>query len=291
MEKDKPTSSLYARRSIILTTKHAKAIAIAPPFLDKLNASVLEYVVDTDKLGTFSGEIKRETDALSCVRKKCHWAIDELGDKVKFALANEGSFGPHPVIPFMPCDHEILYFIDREQDFHLHLSYRTEKTNYAMETIDSLEALQQFAEKTLFPSHALIVRPYGCEVAELLFKGLNTQSALEAAFKQCQQATPDKKVWVETDMRAQFNPMRMLAIGELAAALAQRLATHCPECRMPGWGRSRQEKGLTCRWCGMPTELVKSEIFTCVKCSYEEALERSDGLKQAEPQYCPYCNP
>lgn len=49
-------SSVYTNSCIVLTTKHAKSIAIAPPFEDKLGASVLEYVVDTDKLGTFSGE-------------------------------------------------------------------------------------------------------------------------------------------------------------------------------------------------------------------------------------------
>ena len=56
--------SAYAGSCFILTTKHAKSIAIAPPFWEKLEASVLEYVVDTDALGTFSGEVEREGNAL-----------------------------------------------------------------------------------------------------------------------------------------------------------------------------------------------------------------------------------
>ena len=100
--------SCYKGSCIILTTKHAKSIAIAPPFLKTLGASIIEYVVDTDKLGTFSGEIEREGNALECARKKCEWSLNKLGNKVEFAIASKGSFGPHPFIPFLPCDHEIL---------------------------------------------------------------------------------------------------------------------------------------------------------------------------------------
>ncbi len=154
----KPRSA-YAGKCVVLITKHAKSIAIAPPFFDKLNTGVLECVVDTDQLGTFSGEVERKGTALQCARRKCELAFDQLGDTVEFALASEGSFGPHPFIPFLPCDHEILYFIDRRHDFHLHVSQVSEKTNYRKESINSLEELSKFADAVQFPSHALILRP------------------------------------------------------------------------------------------------------------------------------------
>ena len=132
---------------------------------------MLEYVVDTDKLGTFSGEVERNGNALECARRKCEWSLERLGDKVEFAIASEGSFGPHPFIPFLPCDHEILYFIDRNQ---MHLSHLSEKTNYCMEALDSLEALKKFAKNVHFPSHALILRPNGRETKTPLFKGLGS---------------------------------------------------------------------------------------------------------------------
>lgn len=283
--------SAYAGSCFILTTKHAKSVAIVPPFWEKLEASVLEYVVDTDQLGTFSGEVEREGSALECARRKCELSLERLGDKVEFALASEGSFGPHPFIPFLPCDHEILYFIDRRHGFHLHVSHLSEKTNYRAEAVDSLEALQKLAEQAHFPSHALILRPNGRETKAPIFKGVDTQSTLEAAFRECIKNAPDGKVWVETDMRAQFNPSRMEVIRALAEKLADRLATHCPKCITPGWGKVRVEKGLECSWCGLETELVRSEISGCTKCDYEELRGRADGLMQAEPNDCGICNP
>ena len=68
-------NSAYAGSCIILTTKHAKSIAITPPFWAKLGASVIEYIADTDALGTFSGEVERQGSFLECARSKCEWAL------------------------------------------------------------------------------------------------------------------------------------------------------------------------------------------------------------------------
>lgn len=275
----------------MLITKHSKSCAVAPPFWEKLGASVLEYVADTDQLGTFSGEIERQGDALECARRKCEWLFEKLDDQVEFALASEGSFGPCPFIPFMACDHEILYFIDRRHDFHLHLTHLSKKTNYRMEALDSFEALQKFAEVSHFPSHALILRPERRDIKKPIFKGVCSFTALEDAFRESKKYSSNGKVWVETDMRAQCNPSRMKVIGELAAMLADRLATCCPKCNTPGWGKVRLQKGLKCSWCGAETDMVRYEIFGCTKCIYEESIERRDGLKQADPGNCHYCNP
>ncbi len=284
-------NSDYAGSCIVLITKHAKSIAIAPVFLKKLKATVTECVKDTDHFGTFSGEKIRAESALECARKKCEWAFEEGNDTVEYALANEGSFGPHPLIPFIPCNHEILYFIDRKRDFHLSVSHLSEKTNYRMEAVHSLEALQTFAQKVLFPSHALILRPDNRETKSPLFKGINSQKALEEAFKESLNHSTTGTVWVETDMRALFNPSRMKVIGELAATLAERLALQCPQCKTPGWGKIRLEKGLPCSWCNAETEVIKSEIFGCTKCHYEEKMKRSDNLKETDPSNCHSCNP
>lgn len=66
-------ASPYFGCCIILPTKHQKSNAIAPVFDTVLQAGVLEYVVDTDLLGTFSGEIERKGTALECAQKKCEW--------------------------------------------------------------------------------------------------------------------------------------------------------------------------------------------------------------------------
>ena len=283
--------SAYTGSRFILTTKHAKSIAIAPVFQEKLQATVLEYVVDTDQLGTFSGEIDRSGSALECAQRKCEWSIKHFKEKVEFALASEGSFGPHPLFPIVAGDYEILYFIDQRHGFHLHMSHLSEKTNYRTEAVQSWEELQKFTEDTLFPSHAVILRPNDRKTKEPIFKGINSRTDLKEAFNECIKKSLDGKVWVETDMRAQFNPSRMKVIGELATKLADRLATLCPKCATPGWGKVRVEKGLECSWCGSKTELMKSEIFGCVKCNHETSVKRSDGLTKTDPRNCGYCNP
>lgn len=284
-------NSPYKGSCIMLTTKHAKSIAIAPPFWDHLGASVIEYLVDTDKLGTFSGEVERQGNALECARRKCEWSLENLGSKVEFALASEGSFGPHPLVHFMPSDHEILYFIDRRHNFHLHLSHLSEKTNYRMQALDSWEELLKFASSVQFPSHALIIRPNDPDKKQHILKGINTSESLLEAFHELRKLSSDGKIRVETDMRAHVNPTRMAVIGELSEKLAQRLATLCPGCKIPGFGAVRVVKGLACGWCGLETDLIKTEIFGCKKCDYEEELPASHGLTKSEPTYCAYCNP
>jgi hypothetical protein len=283
--------SPYSGCCAILTTKHAKSIGIAPPLWERLGMSVLEYPLDTDLLGTFSGEVERDGNALECVRRKCEMGLGILGDKAEYGLASEGSFGPHPYIPFLPCDQEILYFIDRKRGFHLHMVHFSEKTNYQMQALESWEQLQQFAESAQFPSHALIVRPNNRADSGLLFKGIDTPAALEEAFKESIKASADGKVWVETDMRAQFNPSRMTVIGELTDKLAQRLAILCPSCAAPGWGRIRAEKGLHCEYCDQPTEMIVHEIYGCVSCDHTETLPCADGMKAAPQMHCGWCNP
>jgi len=280
--------SHYIDSSVVLTTKHAKSRAIAPAFLRDLGAKVTEYLFDTDTLGTFSGEIERKGNMLECARHKCELGLKNTG--AYYGLASEGSFGPHPYIPFVFCDHEVLYFIDRQLDFHLYLSLLSTETNYLTRTIDCQRELEKIVKQALFPSHALIVRPNAGSKGPL-FKGINTHIDLEKAFKESLKYSQDGKVWIETDMRADMNPSRMAVIGKLADDLAQRLSRLCPKCKVPGWGKVRIKKGLRCRWCDTETELVQSEIFGCTKCDYEEIVARADGLTKAGPENCPYCNP
>ncbi|GAB4033383.1 hypothetical protein GCM10028809_35040 [Spirosoma gilvum] len=252
---------------------------------------MVEYVVDTDQWGTFSGEVERKGSALDCARRKCEWGLEKLGDKVDYVLASEGSFGPHPFLPFLAGDEEILYFIDRKRGFHLSVSLLSEKTNYGMSQVNSWEALLAFAELAGFPSHALIVRPNNRATQLPVVKGIQSLPDLEAAFRECRWYSPHGTLWVETDMRAPFNPTRREVIGELATHLAQRLAQECPACRLPGWGRIRVEAGLPCGNCGTPTALIQTEVEGCVRCAYAQRRGRSDGLSVADPGQCPVCNP
>jgi hypothetical protein len=282
-------TSPYAGSCIVLTTKHAKSIAVAPPLRDRLAVGLLEFAQDTDLLGTFTGEVEREGTAFDCAKRKCETSLDTLG--ADYVLASEGSFGPHPLLPFLPCDHEVLHFVDRKRGFDLSVSHLSENTNYRMQSVGTLEELERFAVEAKFPSHALIVRPNDRMDNTVLIKGIDTREGLETAFLESRRHSGDGKVWVQTDMRAHRNPSRMAVIGEAAEKLAQRLATTCPACGTPGWGSLRTEVGLPCEYCAEPTEMVVRTIFGCVLCAHTEAMPRPDGLLAAPQGQCGFCNP
>jgi hypothetical protein len=283
-------SNCYQSVNIIVPTKHNKCIALAQPFFDTLGANIIEYPLDTDAMGTFSGEVDRNGTSLECARNKCLRALEKIVD-TEYCIASEGSFGPHPFIPFLPCDHEILYFIDVKNDFHLYMTHLSTKTNYQMKSISSFQELESFAELAKFPTHALILRPEDRSTKSPIYKGIDNKDLLQESFSQSLKHSSNKRVWVETDMRAHLNPSRMLVIKELATMFAQRLLTLCPLCNTPGWGKVRIESGLECSVCSLRTELIKHEIFGCTKCDYEEIMWRSDGIKKAGPENCEYCNP
>jgi hypothetical protein len=279
----------YRDVEIVLTTKHDKARAIEPAFAELLGARIRSLDLDTDTLGTFSGEVERKGHALECVKHKCEWGMNQV--KADYGLASEGSFGPHPGIPFVRVDTELLYFIDRQRNIGLHLTEISTDTNYQMKTVASIEELQKFAQDARFPSHALILRPNSATRGTLTFKGIQQLDELLDAFKDCVRQSADRLAWVETDMRAHLNPSRMQAIARLARKLSTRLANVCPECHTPGWGIVDVEVGLECSWCASKTENVKFEIFGCTKCAYQEKCLPTHGLNKADPAYCSRCNP
>lgn len=281
--------SVYAHKSIILTTKHFKSKAVAPSFKKYIFANIEECNFDTDSLGTFSGEVKRSGSILDCAKKKCELGLDI--SQGEFGLASEGSFSSHPMNPFMPCNYEVLYFIDRRLDFELHISTFTENTNFSSQVVNNYTELHEFAKKSKFPSHSLILRPNSREATNPVSKGIRTYQDLQAAYSKFLELSKNNKVWVETDMRANQNPTRMKTIANLSKELAQRLATLCPNCSCPGWGQVDVEKGLLCSSCTLPSEVIKSVIIGCCKCGHKSEKKPSHGLSKIEPKYCHYCNP
>lgn len=282
-------TSPYQGCSILLTTKHQKSKALAPPFDDTLGAKVRDYVVDTDLLGTFSGEVAREDGMIETAKKKCEWALDSATSE--YALASEGSFGPHPTMPFLPSNQETLYFIDKARDFHLYVSDISSNTNYQMSKVSSLEELMLFSKAALFPSHALILRPFPENTTNPILKGIQNINDLQTAFLEFKKRSSDNAVWVETDMRAHLNPTRMSRIRELGEKLVHRLVRECPNCMTPGWGAIDIETGLPCGWCAQPTTQIKAEILGCTKCEHRENNLYPKSQEKADPQYCVYCNP
>lgn len=280
--------SLYNNCDILLTTKHKKNDVIAPIFAKELSANIITCELDTDVLGTFSGEIPRTLSAVEAAEKKCLWGLETAN--FCYGLASEGSFGPHPNIQLIPCNREILCFIDLKLDIKIYEHVISTNTNYKMKAINSIEELFDFAQSAQYPSHGLIIRP-NINNGSTIYKGITNDSLLLEAFEKSLHCSDDKKVWIETDMRADMNPTRMSVIRELTRNMVTRLKSLCNDCKSPGWGLSKVETGLECEQCGFVTSMVKYEIFSCVKCAAEHKVPRTDGILYANPGNCDNCNP
>ncbi|MBI1319471.1 MAG: hypothetical protein GC168_11080 [Candidatus Hydrogenedens sp.] len=274
---------------VALATKHAKSIAVAPEFHERLGAGVTEVALDTDAFGTFTGEVQRRGTAIDTARRKCEAGLDFLG--AEYGVASEGSFGSHPWSPLAAIGQDILYFIDRRRSFHLHVHRTCEATNFRKQAIASEEDLERFAAESLFPTHALVVRPNQRNPGEPLHKGITTWDQLLRVYRSSRAQSPDGLAWVETDMRAHVNPTRMSEIRALARKLACRLATPCPACESPGWGMVAAEKGLPCEHCNQSTEIIRHYVLGCVFCDHSERSARHDGLVKAPAIQCTWCNP
>jgi hypothetical protein len=269
---------------------HGKERAVALP----LRAGVgLEVVVpagmNTDALGTFTGEVERVGTPREVAFKKARLGMERAG--LPLGLASEGSFGPHPEAFFVAGDHEVLVFVDEEIGIEVSEQVLTTETNFAHKEVSSFEELGDFLSLARFPSHALVVRPASGGESTGIRKGITTPEALREAIGEAKLLSEYGRVRVETDMRAHMNPMRMRVIQRVAVRLARRLRERCPECAAPGWGVVGVETGLPCSLCGTPTGFVRTEVFGCARCDHRRGLPRRDGLTAADPAHCPLCNP
>lgn len=280
----------YRGREAVLSTKHGKERACAPPLAASVGLKLrVPDGLDTDTLGTFTGEVPRIGTALEVALRKARLGMARAG--LPLGLANEGSFGPHPQLMFVPGDHEILLFVDDEMGIQVVEETLSAATNFAHKETATVEDLGDFLKQARFPSHGLIVRPNSGLQPGLLFKGITTPPLLAEAVERCAKASEDKLAHVETDMRAHVNPMRQSVLRDLADRLAQRLAARCSQCGAPGWGVVDVVRGLPCEGCGQETDWVREEIYGCPRCELRHNRPRSDGRRHANARDCPLCNP
>lgn len=292
-------AATYCGGDAVLATMHGKEAAIAPVFHEVLGLTLLvPDGLDTDTLGTFTGEVSRPGTMEEVLRRKARLGMQVSG--LGRGIASEGSYGPHPVVPFLPFGSEKMIFIDNERRLSVIEHWADERPTFRTWQVRDPEELTDAALMDIgFPDQALIVRPAEGLAGQTsadpacngLAKGLRDRTALDAAIRTAAGLSADGRAQVETDMRAFHNPRRMQVLGSLARKLADRLATPCPVCDAPGWGRTRVEIGLPCAECGSPSTLVRSEVFGCAACGLETVRPRTDGLETADPGRCNTCNP
>jgi hypothetical protein len=291
MESSMKSKNPYAGEEILLTSMHEKEKVLSSSCQEILGAFLIssENLINTDLLGSFSGEHLREKNEKETAIEKCRLGMKLLNKNL--GIASEGSFGAHPHIPFLTANTETLVFIDDKRGLTLFETRIFLNTNHHAGVFDLESDLSPFLKKSLFPSHALIVKPNIPQHKELIFKGINTLSELEKAISVSCQDSLDGKAYIETDMRAHKNPTRLKNIESLGICLFQRIAQECPLCESPGFGLTNIQRGRPCNDCKTPTSLITKEIWSCASCKHSEEIIPLDLPLFADPGNCPVCNP
>ena len=278
---------MFKGRNLLIATKYEKEKVIAPILEKELGVKCFVTAdLDTDELGTFTGEVDRKDDPITTVRNKCLIAMKLTN--CDLAIASEGSFGPHPSIFFVPADDELLLFIDKKNDLEIIVRELSTATNFNGSEIKTEEELKKFASNANFPSHGLVLRK-SKDNFENIVKGIINEELLKNTFYHF--LTNYGLAYAETDMRAMLNPMRMKVIEQATFKLTHKINTLCPNCNTPGFGITNSNRGLPCDFCNFPTRSILSYIYTCQKCNYKKEEKYPNGNQTEDPMYCDFCNP
>ncbi len=278
---------MFKGRKLLIATKHKKERVIAPILESELGVECFTLDdFDTDELGTFSGEVERLDDALTTARKKCTRAMALAN--CDMAVASEGSFGPHPSLFFASANEELLIFIDQKNNLEVIAKSLSTETNFAGAEVKTKSELFDFAQHALFPSHGLILKNDADNFTDSQ-KGITDIESLNATFHSFLEQYG--KVYVETDMRAMYNPRRMKVIQDTTIKLSEKLKSACPQCNCPGFSVTRVVPGLPCNLCNFPTRSTLSFMSSCQRCGFESMQKFPHGKQTEDPMHCDLCNP
>ncbi len=277
---------MFKNRKLVIATMHAKEQVIAPIIEKSIGAKCfIPKELNTDQFGTFSGEVERKQDPLTTARKKCLHAMEM--SNCKLGIASEGSFGTHPELFFAKANEEFLIFIDQVNEIEIVSRIISTETNFNGKEINSKEELLSFAQESGFPEHGLILRSQ--PQSKDGYKGITDQKKLIEHYHKLTQEKAS--VYVETDMRALYNPTRMKRIEEACFKLVKKIQSKCPKCSFPGFDVTQVKAGLRCGLCGLPTKSTLSHILECKQCGYQKEEKYPNQKTTEDPTYCDFCNP
>ena len=280
-------NDFFKGRTLVIATMHFKEEVIAPILEEKLGVNcVVLSDLNTDALGTFTGEIERKNDPVTTAKLKCQLAMERSG--ADLAIASEGSFGAHPEVFFAKANDEIVLLLDMKNNLEIVGRKLSLETNFDGQMIRSWQEAVAFAEEVKFPTHGLILRKEE-KSAEIFEKGIRSWKQLESLANELLDIHGE--IWVETDMRAMHNPTRMHVIAAATEQLVENALSLCPECECPGFVVRETQKGLPCGLCQQPTRSVKSLVYLCNRCEFQQTVPRQDGKTEEDPMYCDFCNP
>ncbi|MCC5639546.1 hypothetical protein LC593_27720 [Nostoc sp. CHAB 5844] len=281
---------LFSKRVGVIATMHEKEKVISPLLEQELGIkTIVPSNFNTDAFGTFTREVKRPGTQIDTAKLKAEIALKMTGETL--AIASEGSFVPHPLVPYIYSNREIVILLDKENEIEIIGEEFSIETNFNHQVVANLQEAYDFAKKVGFPEHGLVI--YWKDTAKNtieIIKGITTEVKLQETIHIALSNSVDGKINLETDMRALYNPTRMKNIEKATLNLLSKIKSLCPQCSAPGFAITEKIAGLPCEMCSMPTSLTLSVIYQCQKCGFKQETFFPNG-KFAEPAQCMYCNP
>lgn len=282
-----PEKHPYFGQRAILTSKHEKVSLIQPEFSRAFNLEVRELPLDTDLLGTFSGEIERIASPLETAIKKARLGMQASG--ISLGIASEGSIGADPAMPLLTSDMELLVLVDDERGLVISETFRSFDIHAGRREFRNGDDISEFLSRVDFPNHHLIVVTDGAEGVHSI-RGISNTQKLHESIEELLAISPKGYVVIESDFRANHSPSRQVNIQAAAKQLANRVASLCPECATPGWGVVDYERGVECRGCGdINPDIAHREVLGCVKCAVRAPGKVVNDF--IDPARCFSCNP
>lgn len=284
-------NSLFTGRVAVIATMHKKEAAIAPILESELGVrAIVPNNFNTDIFGTFTRDVPRPADQIATARLKAKKALEITGETI--AIASEGSFAPHPDLPFISSNREIVILIDLLHELEIIGQEISTETNFNSQSVRTVDEAELFARKIGFPNHGLVVMlDAKSSNSSEIFKGITDGKELRKIVTFALSKSLTGKVHIETDMRALYNPTRMQNIAKATKNLIQKISQTCPNCACPGFNAIEQRRGLPCGLCNLPTSAIRSVVYQCQKCSFQQEQLFPHGVKTADPAQCMYCNP
>lgn len=265
---------------LLLSSKHQKEGLLQPIFEPFGLHLLVNEGFDTDAYGTFCGAIPRTEGPKITVKEKCLAGMSFAGKRQ--GLASEGSFGPHPSIPFLTINEEWLVYIDLDRKLEIFGRSTTLEVCHARLGYHDAAELPTFLTNCTFGSQGLVFKD--TEKANVLVKGIQDQTQLEQLMQQF------PKWEIETDLRAHMNPQRQKNIIAAAKDLTERMHRYCPQCDQPDFSVQKVSGNLLCEVCLQKSNAYQYLEYSCLHCQHQLIEQRKDKNFE-DPQYCNHCNP
>ncbi|UFN45127.1 DUF6671 family protein [Nocardioides okcheonensis] len=272
-----------------VATKHRKTLTIARALGGPHGLRLQTAAVDTDALGTFTGETPRPGTPRHTAAVKARWACHESG--LNLGIGSEGSFSPHPEVGFITVQVEHVALIEASTGLTI-VGTATGGAPWAVRRTQTPDQdLHEFRDLLASGTQRLVVRPTTPHTdGRGITKGIASTEHLRDAVRAAVEHDETGRATIETDLRAHHCTPRHSLIQAAARDLALRLATRCPACSSFGFGYERSRRGAPCGWCGTPTTTVRHHVYSCPACHHTDT-QTLEGSDRADPGTCPECNP